>query len=300
MRPPSRTAESTCNEIATAQRGLATRAQLLRAGLTPSAIQRRIAAGSLLQEHRGVYRVGHRAPSVEATYLAAVLACGEGALLSGRAAGHLYGLLRSSAPPPPEVTARTGRLIEGVSVRRSPSIVAHERFVLDGIPITSVACTIVDLAAHLSLADLARAWHEAGIRHRTQPADVDAVLERRPNARGAKNVRRVVHGDVPVTLSTLESRFLRLLRDNALPLPITNKVAGTKRVDCRWPAHRITVELDSYRYHSSRHAWEQDRRRDREARARGDEIRRYTYGDVFENPAPMLREVATLLSGDPG
>jgi very-short-patch-repair endonuclease len=68
-----------------------------------------------------------------------------------------------------------------------------------------------------------------------------------------------------------------------------------RRVDCRWPDHRLTVELDSYRYHHSRHAWEQDRRREREARARGDEFRRYTYGDVFESPGRMLAELRDLL-----
>jgi hypothetical protein len=67
-------------------------------------------------------------------------------------------------------------------------------------------------------------------------------------------------------------------------------------VDCRWPARALTVELDSYRFHSSRHAWEQDRRREREARARGDEFRRYTYGDVLENPQPMMAELRPLLS----
>lgn len=66
-------------------------------------------------------------------------------------------------------------------------------------------------------------------------------------------------------------------------------------MDCRWPEHRLTVELDSYRYHHSRHAWELDRRREREARARGDEFRRYTYGDVFEDPRLMLGELRLLL-----
>lgn len=66
-------------------------------------------------------------------------------------------------------------------------------------------------------------------------------------------------------------------------------------MDCRWPEQRLTVELDSYRYHQSRHAWEQDRRREREARARGDEFRRYTYGDVFEYPRLMLHELRELV-----
>ena len=98
-----------------------------------------------------------------------------------------------------------------------------------------------------------------------------------------------------MTLSKLEALFLDLLRDNGLPLPITNRPAGGRRVDCRWPAHRLTVELDGYRFHNSRHSWEQDRRREREARARGDDFRRYTYGDVMENATLMLAELRPLL-----
>ena len=98
-----------------------------------------------------------------------------------------------------------------------------------------------------------------------------------------------------VTLSKLEARFLTLLTEDGLPIPETNRHAGGRRVDCRWPERRLTVELDGYRYHHSRHAWEQDRRRAREARARGDEFRRYTYGDVFEEPRLMLAELHALL-----
>jgi hypothetical protein len=104
-----------------------------------------------------------------------------------------------------------------------------------------------------------------------------------------------VHGDVHVTLSKLEHRFLEVLREHDLPLPVTNHPAGARHVDCRWAAHRLTAELDSYRYHSSRHAWEQDRRCEREAYARGDQHRRYTYANVFERPAQMLAELRALL-----
>jgi hypothetical protein len=71
-------------------------------------------------------------------------------------------------------------------------------------------------------------------------------------------------------------------------------------VDCRWPTHSLTVELDGYRYHRSRHAWEQDRRREREARARGDDFRRYTYGDVLESPDLMLAELKKLIASTEG
>jgi very-short-patch-repair endonuclease len=105
----------------------------------------------------------------------------------------------------------------------------------------------------------------------------------------------VLHGEVPVTLSRLEARFVTLLAKTGLPLPITNKVVDGRRVDCRWPERRLTVELDSYRYHASRDAWERDRLRDREARARGEELRRYTWRDVFEDPKFILDELAVLL-----
>ena len=147
----------------------------------------------------------------------------------------------------------------------------------------------------LAVDDLARTCHEAGVRFGTTPADVETALARRPQAPGATNLRAVLRGEVKVTLSKLESRFLTQLREACLVLPLTNRLAGGRRVDCRWPEHRLTVELDGYTYHRSRHAWEQDRRREREARARGDEFRRYKYGDVFESPGPMLTELRELL-----
>jgi len=131
--------------------------------------------------------------------------------------------------------------------------------------------------------------------HGTTPRQVDAVLSRRGNWPGARKLRRVIHGEEPVTLSVLERRFLACLREAGLPLPETNRSASGQRVDCRWPNHHLTVELDSYRFHNSRHAWERDRQREREARARGDEFRRYTWTDVDENPGPMLRELRALL-----
>jgi hypothetical protein len=163
--------------------------------------------------------------------------------------------------------------------------------------VTTVARTLVDLAAMLSLPALARACHEAEVRYRTTPADVAAVLSRRPNVPGAARLRAVMTGGVPISLSRLESRFLSRLRAAGLPLPDeTNRIAGAHRVDCRYRRPALTIELDSYRYHGSRHAWEQDRRRERDAYARGDALRRYTYGDVFEHPRQMITELTALLA----
>jgi very-short-patch-repair endonuclease len=301
MRGQNRIVEQELARIAQQQHGVVTRSQLLTAGVSKRQIETRLEAGSLLREHRGVYRVGHRAPSTEATYMAAVLAAGEGAVLSDLAAAYLHELVKGP-PPRPEVAARTERRIAGVRTHRCRFLNARGFTIVRGIPVTTVPRTLVDIASVLSLDALARACHEAGVRYGTTPRQVEAELELRPNVPGARRLRLVIEGQVQVTLSALERRFLQLLDANGLRLPVTNRPAGGRRVDCRWPEQQLTVELDSYRFHNSRHSWEQDRRREREARARGDEFRRYTYGDVFEDPRFMLSELRSLLTrfDDPG
>ena len=298
MRPRGRNVEQEIARLATSQHGVVTRAELRDAGLSDAAIQRRVQKRWLLPQYRGVYRLGHEAPSVRARYLAAVRACGTGAFLSGRAAGYLLGLVKGKEPPP-EVTTPTERRISGITTRRARGRGGPCAMLLYGIPVTTVADTIVDLARVLTEERLARACHEAGILHGATPALVESALARRPNAAGAGRLRAVLRGDVHVTLSKLERAFLELLEQHGLVLPRTNRPAGKRRVDCRWPEQKLTVELDGYRYHHSRHAWEQDRRREREARARGDEFRRYTYGDVLEKPALMLRELEGLVPRRP-
>jgi hypothetical protein len=294
MQAQSRTVEAKLALMAAASYGVVTRRQLLESGITRQEIATRLRRGDLLREHPGVYRVGHREPRLEAVYLAAVLAAGDGAVLSGRAAAHVWGLVKGE-PPGPEVTCAAQRRIEGVTTRRCRTLGAADVTVFRRIPITTVARTVVDVAADLSEDALARACHEAGVRYGLTPRAVLEVLDRRPRVPGARKVRRIVEGDVHVVLSKLEARFLRLLREQGLPLPETNRPAGGRRVDCRWPGHRLTVELDSYRFHNSRHSWEQDRRREREARARGDDFRRYTHDDVNEHPILMLRELNAAL-----
>ena len=219
-------------------------------------------------------------------------------MLSGLAAAHLLGLIKGAAPTA-EVTAPTERRVQGVKTRRVRRTDADAGVRCRGVPVASVARTLVDIAGRLDEESLKRACHEAGVRYRTTPVEVAALLDRRPNSRGARQLRRILEGESPITLSRLESRFLTRLRGAGLPLPRTNRHADGRRVDCRWPAQRLTVELDGYRYHSSRYAWEQDRRREREAYARGDNFRRYTYDDVFIRPALMLRELRSLLSAAP-
>ena len=155
MDPQGRTAAQKFDLLASDRYGVVTRGELLGVGITRTQIKRRLRNGSLIREHPGVYRVGHRAPSTEATYYAAVRACGDGALLCGRAAGYLWGLLKGS-PPPAEVLAPTKRRVPGVITHRSRHIDRRDRTTWARIPVTTVARTLVDLAAVLSAEDLAR------------------------------------------------------------------------------------------------------------------------------------------------
>jgi Transcriptional regulator, AbiEi antitoxin len=290
----NRTVEEILGELARRSHGVVTRQEALRAGVSSAKLVRRVEIGALIRVHRGVFRVGHRAPSLEAHYVAAVKACGDRSLLAGRAAGHLFELLKGR-PSLPEVLTQSQRRPRGVITHRARRSDLDDATEWRGIPVTTIPRTLVDLAGILSEPALARAVHEAEVRHRTGPAEVEAILGRRHNWPGSRTLRRILWGEVPVTLSRLEERFLDRLRAAALPPPEANRRVDGRYVDCRWPQRRLTVELDSYRYHHTRHAWEQDRQRERQARARGDEFRRYTWLDVDEEPEPMLTDLRRLL-----
>jgi hypothetical protein len=278
-----RTAEQKLAAIGRRAHGVVTRAELLEAGVSRHEVEHRLRTGSLIAVFRGVYRVGHTAPSVDARYMAAVKACGDEALLSGLAAAWLWGLVKGLAPPP-EVSAPKERRIKGVRVRRVRQLGKGDGTICRRIPVTTVPDTLVRVSSLLSFDELARAAHEATVRYRIT------------RVQGApQRLKAILEGDAPILLSQLERGFRAVLRKDGLDLPITNRRAGAHYVDCRWRDHKLTVELDSYRFHRTRLAWEQDRRRDREARARGDEMRRYVWRDVFEEPGEMLAELRELL-----
>jgi hypothetical protein len=281
--------------IAGGQHGVITHAQLLAAGLSRDAVKRWADKGLLHRQHVGVYRVGHRAPSLEAAYLAAVLACGEGrAFLAGRAAAHVYGIVKRAAPPA-EVVSLGDRSVRGVRTHRLRTLDPLDTSEYRGIPVTTLPRTLVDLAARLPLGALSEAAHHAEVLHRLRPGAVAAVVDRRGWTPGIGKLRAIFEGDAPILLSRLEKDFVALLKGAQLPLPRTNRPAGPHYVDCRWPRHHVTVELDSYRFHHTRHSWEHERHRARAAHARGDHFRRYTWGDVHETPAAVLGELQRLL-----
>ena len=238
--------------------------------------------------------VGHRPPTAGARYMAAVKACGPRALLSGMAAAWLWDLVRGPAPPP-EITAPTERRVPGITTKRHRRMSPKDSTKRRGIPVTTVPATLIAISSVLPFDELAKAVHEADVKHKVTGTNIEHALERHPKAKKRSRLLAIATGDAHIVLSRLERHFLTLLRRHRLPLPQTNRPYGAGYVDCRWPAHRLTVELDSYRFHRTRRAWEQDRQRERDARARGDEFRRYTWRDVVEYPEATVADLARLL-----
>lgn len=272
------------------QQGRISREQLLELGVEYWRIDKWVADGRLRPVHRGVYAVGHEAPSTLGEYMAAVLACGGGARLSHRAEAHVMHLLGGKAPPP-EVTVPTlaGRGRKGIVIHRVKALHPLDVCTVHGIPMTTVPRTLLDLAPILDLPTLTRACHEAWIHHRTTPRFVEDCIARNPGKKGIAKLRVALGSDV--TLSQLEVGFLALLRDHGLPAPRTNVDHRGDKVDCHWPRLGLTVELVSYRFHASRHAFETD-----VARRRRSNHLAFTYGDVFERPRQTIAEVVAALT----
>ena len=178
--------------LATGAHGVVSRRELLAADLSERQVDRRLERGALIVEFPGVYRVGHRAPNPEARYLAAVKACGEGAVLSGLAAAWLYGLVGGRAPRP-EVTTPQNRRVEGILTHRSLRLDPRETTIWKRIPITTVPRTLVDLPSLLSFDDLTKAVHQADVRYGTRPEHIESVLgplSQRPRRRHAPRDRK--------------------------------------------------------------------------------------------------------------
>jgi len=271
-----------------APHGRVTRRALLAEGVDGKRIDRWVADGRLRVVHRGVYAVGHPGRSVEGEYMAAVLACGDGARLSCAAATHKLKLLPGH-PPPPEVTVPTlaSRSRPGIVVHRVKLLHELDVSVYDAIPITTVPRTLLDMAPRLTHAQLVRACHEAFVHHETRPEWIQACIERNPRKPGAAKLRAALGSDA--TLSVLEDAFLALLRKHRIPPPRTNVDVGGDKVDCHWPDRGLTVELLSYRFHASRRAFEAD-----VARRRRSSHLAFTWGDVVERPQQTIAELRAV------
>lgn len=266
------------------------RRQLLGAGVDAARIDRWVADGRLRVVHRGVYAVGHDAPSLRGDYMAAVLAGGEGAVLSHRPAAHLMSLVRG-APARSEVTipSTAGRARDGFIVHRGPPLDPLDVAVHDRIPITIVPRILIDIAPSSAPGELARLCHEAWVKHRTTPQQIEACIARNPRKHGIRKLRIALGADV--VLSELEKAFVKLLKGHGLPLPRTNIDHRGDKVDCHWPPLGLTIELLSFRFHATRAGFEDDVAR----RRRSNHIA-YTYGDVFERSAATIADLRPRLT----
>lgn len=220
-------------------------AQLREAGVGKHRVRRWVSDGLLHRVHHGVYAVGHRAPSVLGAYKTAVLACGEGAVLSHHAAAHLLRLTRRR-PSRPEVTVPTlaGRSRPGITIHRVRSLHPLDSSIFEGIPIATVPRVLLDLAPSTRQQELTRMCHEAWVQHDTGPREVEACIARNPHKKGISTLRDALASDA--TLSELEDGFLVLLDEHGLPPPAHEHRPPWRQGRlplARPPAHRRAAEL---------------------------------------------------------
>jgi very-short-patch-repair endonuclease len=251
--------------IARRQYGVVTRDQMRSVGLGEHGIAERIRTKRLHRLHRGVYAVGHDVLKPEARWLAAVLACGEGAALSHASAAAHWNI-RQSAAATIDVTvpARSGRTRKtGIRVHRSGRLSKEEVTIHAGIPTTAVARTLLDLADTLPTQALKRTIAEAEYLRLLDMTSLIAVVEGNPGRRGAQVLEHARAGP-EWTRSELEQRFLEMVERRGLPRPVVGAKVEGYEVDFLWPAEKLIVELDGFAAHGTRGAFERDRRRDRQ------------------------------------
>ena len=299
----SRSIDRAIAHLAGSQHGVVALRQLVDIGLGARAVRARVAAGRLHRIHRGVYSVGHASLGPRAGWIAAVLACGPGAVLSHRSAAALHDL-RASASMRVEVLVprRRSSSPRGVVVRTSSRLAAADVVVVDGIRCTSVARTLLDLAAVLDDDAVEHACDRAEQLRLFDLRAIEEVLARNPGARGSVTLRRVVarlRPGGPRTRSELERRFLAICRTHRLPQPVVNAWiefddAGVSP-DFLWRSERLIVETDGGETHDTRHAFEADRRRDQLLAAAGYTTLRFTWRQVTSEPERVARTVAAVL-----
>jgi len=290
--------------LAARQHGVVSRQQLLAAGLTSKTIKTRLSAGALLPLHRGVYAVGHRALRREGWWMAAVLAAGPGAALSHRSAAALHAIA-PTGPTRPEVSTPAQRRVPEIQVHARRPLDARDVATVEGIPVTAMHRTLVDLADVLPTPRLARALGEAERLGRLDVRAIEGALERTRGRRGpgAARLRAALaelrSAGLTLTRSELEDRFLALLDAHDLPRPRTNVQIGAHEVDALWPSARLVVELDGYAFHHDRVAFHRDRRKDNDLADAGYALRRFTHEDVVRRPDDVARRISRALAASP-
>jgi predicted transcriptional regulator of viral defense system len=295
--------EAALGRLATEQHGVVGRRQLLALGFGPGVIKQWLRAGRLHRLHREVYAVGHARFDQRAQWLAAVLACGEGALLSHRSAATLWGLSKSRGAGI-DVTAPWGRQYRPGRYK----IRLHRGRLFDedvddrgAIPVTSVARTLFDLAEVVDMHRLEDAWEEADRLKLLRLSEVARACERGHGRRALKPTRRLLaeaHASAQ-TRSPLEDRFQRFCRFYDLPPHITNVEVLGSEVDVLWTAAKLIVELDSWEFHGHRAAFQRDRARDARLLVAGYRTMRVTHERLDGEASLLAGQIRALTDGSP-
>src|ERR671925_1926397 len=264
-------------QLAESQHTVVSLDQLKAVGLSASGVRKRGASGRLHRIYRGVYAVGHGRLTREGRWMAAVLACGPKAVLSHRSAAGLWGLRPDNrASTDVSLPGRSARSRLGIDVHRSTTLAPADCTVVDGIPCTTLARTLLDLAEVVNPRGLERAIEQAEVLRLFDLRAVEEVLARANGRRGAAVLRAVLAdlAEPALTRSDVEERFLALCRAAALPRPEVNAELVVDEgpamiVDFLWRAQRLAVETDAYGTHGNRQPFERDRRRDQRLRLAG-------------------------------
>lgn len=287
-----------CAQLASRQDGTVARWQLLKAGLSRDTIKRWLRKSLLHPCHHGVYSVGHPALSLRGRLRAALLACGDGAVLSHISAAYLWGLL----PEPPttvDVTLirRQCRSRSGIRVHQVSGLDRRDIRIRHGLQVTSPARTLIDLAATVSLHVLERLVSEARATKLLRPGELEAALARAGHRSGVARVRAFLEAeDEPeFTRSEGERTIRRLLRQARLSQPRTNVRIGRWTVDFLWPEEKLVVEFDGFQFHGHRSAFERDRRKGVELANAGYEVLRFTWRQLRDEPLVVIAAIASAL-----
>jgi very-short-patch-repair endonuclease len=291
--------------LAADQCGVVSRRQLLDLGLSPAAVGRRLRSRRLIALHPGVYAVGHARLRPAGFRLAAVLAAGPGTVLCDLSAGEHWGVRPWHGASHTVAVAGTGgrrqRASGKLRVHRRPGLREDETTITDGVPVTTVARTLFDLASIVRAHELRRAVERAEQLELFDLRAVQRVLEHHGGEPGAPALRLLLddfrdHG-VTLTRSDVEALFLQLCVDHRLPRPVVNAYSrGWRELDFRWEAYRLIVEADGWSTHRSRRAFEDDRERDRRLALEGFRVVRITHRQLRDDAPSIARDLRRLLS----
>lgn len=272
--------------IASRQHGVVTRRQLVELGLSGQGIQHRVSRGRLHRVERGIYAVGRPELTLRGRWMAAVLSCGSRAALSHRSAGALWGIT-PTFPRLIEVSVpfASPRHRPGVRVYRRPNLRSKDVEVRDGIRVTTPVLVLIDLARTEDDARLERAINEADRLDLIDPEGLVEALDDYPGRPGITRMRTILgRRTFRLTDSELERRFLPLVADVGLPIPLTKQHVNGFKVDFFWPDLRLVVETDGLRYHRTPAQQARDRVRDQAHLVAGFIPLRFTHWQVRYEP----------------